>query len=205
MKSAFGGWSLPQEDFRAMGRIEDLAEQYGRHISTPWQRTVAGAQRVVMVVYDKELERTLRARKRAFETATLAAGHDWHEVDVTSAFPVWLAASEYRDAYFEVPEDLQLKLTAEFTDHVAESLRATLDSPQVSERSVVAVFGVGALFSFTRVSEVLNRVEADIRGRLVVFFPGQYEQNNYRLLDARDGWNYLAVPITLHGNTGSKS
>ena len=42
-----------------MARIEDLAERYGRHIATPWQRTVAGAQRVVMVVYDKELERTL--------------------------------------------------------------------------------------------------------------------------------------------------
>ena len=24
------------------------------------------------------------------------------------------------------------------------------------------------------------------------------DDNNYRLLDARDGWNYLAVPITLH-------
>ena len=60
-----------------MARIEDLAERYGRHIATPWQRTVAGAQRVVMVVYDKELERTLRARMLAFETATREAGHDW--------------------------------------------------------------------------------------------------------------------------------
>jgi hypothetical protein len=41
-----------------------------------------------------------------------------------------------------------------------------------------------------------------VRGRLVGFFPGQYEQNNYRLLDARDGWNYLAVPISIHA-TGS--
>jgi len=29
-----------------------------------------------------------------------------------------------------------------------------------------------------------------------VLFPGVYEQNNYRMLDARDGWNYLAIPIT---------
>src|SRR5437870_4368748 len=29
---------------------------------------------------------------------------------------------------------------------------------------------------------------------LLVFFPGVYEQSNYRLLDARDGWNYHAVP-----------
>ena len=33
-------------------------------------------------------------------------------------------------------------------------------------------------------------------GRLLVFFPGEVEGNNYRLLDARDGWNYLATPIT---------
>ena len=46
-----------------MARIEDLADRFGRHIATPWQRTVSGAQRVVMLVYDKELERTLRARK----------------------------------------------------------------------------------------------------------------------------------------------
>jgi len=41
-------------------------------------------------------------------------------------------------------------------------------------------------------------VEPHIQGRLLIFFPGVYEQNNYRLLDARDGWNYLAVPITAH-------
>lgn len=38
-------------------------------------------------------------------------------------------------------------------------------------------------------------VEPHIRGRLLVFFPGVYEHENYRLLDARDGWNYRAVPI----------
>ena len=56
-----------------MGRIEDLAERYAEHIRTPWQRTVAGAQRVVMVVYDKELERTLRARKVAFDQLDVKA------------------------------------------------------------------------------------------------------------------------------------
>ena len=35
-----------------------------------------------------------------------------------------------------------------------------------------------------------------VAGRLLIFFPGSYENNNYRLLDAYDGWNYLAVPIT---------
>jgi hypothetical protein len=187
-----------------MGRIEDLAERYAEHIRTPWQRTVAGAQRVIMVVYDKELERTLRARKIAFENATRHAGHDWSEIDVADSFARWIAADDYREAYFESPQDLRLKLEAEFADSVAGRIRELCVRPDLTEASVVAVFGVGALYGFTRVSMVLKLLEADIKGRLVVFFPGQYEQNNYRLLDARDGWNYMAVPITLHGTGGAQ-
>ncbi|MFY9781633.1 MAG: BREX protein BrxB domain-containing protein [Candidatus Baltobacteraceae bacterium] len=181
-----------------MGRIEDLSEIYRRHIFTPWQRTVAGAQRVVMVVYDKELERTLRARKLVFETATREAGHEWYEIDLSAAFAEWMATTDYRDEYFVSPDDLRLKLEPEFTEFVAERLREILRRNEVTANAVVAVHGVCALFGFARISQVLTLVEADIRGRLVVFFPGQYERNNYRLLDARDGWNYLAVPITLH-------
>jgi hypothetical protein len=185
-----------------MGRIEEIAEIYRRHIATPWQRTVAGAQRVVMVVYDKDLERTLRARRLAFETATREAGHDWHEIDLADSFACWMAADDYREEYFLAPDDLQLKLEAEFPHYVAGRVRTLLKNPEVSDSAVVAVFGAGSLFGFARVSQVLNMIEADIRGRLVVFFPGQLERNNYRLLDARDGWNYLAVPISLHSEGG---
>ncbi|MCA3011280.1 MAG: DUF1788 domain-containing protein, partial [Myxococcaceae bacterium] len=108
-----------------------------------------------------------------------------------------------RDAYFESPEDLQLKLKDEFPEYAAEKLREVLTSPDVSETSVVAMFGAGSLYGFTHVSEVLKRVERDVRGRLVVFFPGTFEQNNYRLLDARDGWNYMAVPISIHSAGGA--
>jgi hypothetical protein len=187
-----------------MGRIEELAERYGQHIATPWQRTVAGAQRVVMVVYDKELERALRARRQDFENKTREAGHEWFEVDVSDAFATWMAQDEYREAYFESPEDLHLKLEAEFADYVADRIRSVLAREDVTEASVVAVFGVGALFGFTRVSKILKLLEPDIKGRLVVFFPGQYEHNNYRLLDARDGWDYMAVPITVHGTGGAQ-
>lgn len=183
-----------------MARIEDLAESYGRHIAIPWQRMVAGAQRVVMIVYEREIERTLRARKKLFETATVSAGHDWREVDLTDGFARWMASDEYRDAYFEDPSDLALKLDShEFRDHLAGRIRTVLTADDVTENTVVAVIGVGAIFGFAKLSEVLREVEGDIRGRLAVFFPGQFDRNNYRLLDARDGWNYLAVPITLHG------
>lgn len=185
-----------------MGRVELLAEKYRQHIGLPWQKTVAGAQRVILVVYDKELERALMARKELFSMATRESQHDWFEIDVADAFARWIAADEYRDSYFESPEDLQLKLDSEFAGFVAESIRTILEKADVSERSVVAVFGVGALFGFTHVSEVLKLVEPHIRGRLVLFFPGVYDQNNYRLLDARDGPNYLAVPITTHALGG---
>jgi hypothetical protein len=185
-----------------MGRIEQLAEKYRQHIGLPWQQTVAGAQRVIVVVYDKELERPLQARKELFAMATRETGHDWFEVSVADCFADWMAAEEYRDAYFESPDDLQLKLESEFAEHVAACIRTTLEDPTVNKNSVVAVFGVGALFGFTRVSRVLKLLEPAIQGRLAVFFPGTYDQNNYRLLDARDGWNYLAVPITLHSAGG---
>lgn len=183
-----------------MSRIDDLSENYRRHIAIPWQKMVAGAQRVVMIVYDREIERTLRARKMLFEMATRDAGHDWREVDLTDAFATWMADDDYREAYFENPEDLALKLDSnEFRDFLADRIRTALAAPDVTEGTVVAVFGVGAIFGFAKLSEVLREVEGDIRGRLAVFFPGQYDRNNYRLLDARDGWNYLAVPITQHG------
>jgi len=68
---------------------------------------------------------------------------------------------------------------------------------------VVAVSGVASLFGFMRVSRLMELVEDSICGRLLVLFPGAYEDNNYRLLDARDGWNYHAVPITATGGLES--
>jgi len=183
-----------------MGRIEQLAEKYKQHIGLPWQQTVAGAQRVIMIVYDKELERSLMARKEAFAMTTRDERHEWFEVDVADCFATWMASEEYRDAYFESPDDLQMKLEVEFAEFVSARIKSVLDRDDVTKSSVVAVFGVGALFGFTRVSSVLKLLEPAIKGRLAVFFPGTYDQNNYRLLDARDGWNYLAVPITLHSS-----
>ncbi|MEW6071034.1 MAG: BREX protein BrxB domain-containing protein [Planctomycetota bacterium] len=185
-----------------MGKIEDLAARYEEHILVPWPRTLAGSQRVILVVYEKELERAFRSRKAEFEQRTSSAGHGWVEYDCTSRFAEWMAREDYRDAYFEVPEDLRLKIETEFLEFVAAPLRQLLRDSD--ERSVVAVTGVASLFGFARVSDLLHTVEQDIRGRLVVFFPGTKDGERYRLLDARDGWNYLASCVTMHG-TGEKA
>ena len=181
-----------------MGRIEELAARYSRHVGAPWQRNLSGDQKAIFVVYPKTDERRLRARLDLFEMATTSAGHGWVVVDLTETFARWMADTDYRDVYFEEPDTLTMKLRSDFLQHVAGTIRDALSDQSVDEDSVVAVQGIASVFGFTRVSLVLKEVVKDIRGRLVVFFPGEFEDNNYRLLDARDGWNYLAVPITLH-------
>ena len=180
-----------------MGRIDKLAERYASYIALPWQKDLAGAQRAIFIVYDKTDERRLRARIGLFDLATTQGGHRWLPCDLAGAFADWMASTSYRDSYFEAPEDLQLKLEEEFLEHVAGRVRAVLTAPDADDRSVAAVYGVASLFGFVRVSELMKAIETDVRGRIAVFFPGEYEDSNYRLLDARDGWNYLAVPITL--------
>ncbi len=186
-----------------MSRIDDLISNYQRLTRLPWPTGLAPAQRVWMAVYSPDDERRLRLHLQEFDTASKAAGHEWALIDITNAFEKWMASHEYREAYFESPDDLQMKLDAEFSDYVAARIRSVLARADVTDNSVVAVLGVGSLFGFARVSQVLKLVEGDVKGRLVVFFPGQFEQNNYRLLDARDGWNYMAVPISIHGAGGA--
>lgn len=181
-----------------MARIEELVTAYKNHITAPWQRNLAGPQKTVFVVYPKTDERRLRARLELFEIATKEAGHGWRLCDLTGTFARWMAATDYREVYFDEPADIAMKLRSDFLKFAADELRVVLNGDGVDEDTVVAVHGVASLFGFARVSLILKEVEYNIRGRLVLFFPGEYENNNYRLLDARDGWNYLAVPITLH-------
>ena len=180
-----------------MNRIDRLLERYKAHIALPWRQDLAGAEKAIFIVYDKTDERRLRARAERFEMATKETGHGWLACDLTDAFAEWMAGLDYQQSYFDCPEDLELKLDEEFLDHLVARVRARLGSPEADENAVVAVTGVASLFGFARVSELMQAVQNDIRGRLVVFFPGEYENSNYRLLDARDGWSYLAVPITV--------
>lgn len=180
-----------------MGKIERLAALYGEEIRPPWGRTVSGLERVLMVVYEKEDERSLRARVAAFSQVTEAAGHAWVAVDATTWFSDWMAAQTYRAEYFAVPEDLTDKVHRDFRRFAISRLTEILQKSDDS--TVVALFGAAALYGFLRVSDLVSDVERHIRGRLLVFFPGTREGPTYRLLDARDGWNYLARCITLHG------
>jgi len=64
-----------------MTRIEGLVRAYEEHVNTPWHPAISGAERVWMVVYDKEQERVLRAHIDEFKQATLRAERRWRQLD----------------------------------------------------------------------------------------------------------------------------
>lgn len=180
-------------------KVAKLVSAYRQHLTVPWQAGLAAIQRVIFAVYDKADELRLRANIEEFALATQQAGKQCLLLDVTNAFPEWMASQEYRDAYFESPEDLAGYQTGELTEFIAD-LNAKLKTrinAEAGPDTVVALLGVGTLFGLARVSSVVEGIKEAVQGRLLVFFPGEHhpENHTYRLLDARDGWNYLAVPL----------
>ena len=183
-----------------MSYVEDLIESYRRFVALPWPKTVAPPQRVWMAVYPPKYERRLRLNLQEFRNATVQAGHPWDCIDITTSFEHWLAGHEYAEAYFEEPELLETALPA-FFDHLVSDVQRQLEEHD-EPTGVVGLLGAGTLFGLgdtVKVSALMNAVNGSIAGRLLVFFPGQHEHNSYRLLDARDGWDYLATPITAEG------
>jgi BREX protein BrxB len=177
-----------------MSAIDRLLSNYSRQVRLPWSGTASGKQRVWFAVYPPAEERRVRARLPQFEALTLEANHGWITVDLTSLLPEWISVHEYREGIFEQPE--HFSVNSELEALAAERVRQTCSREEADAGGVVAVTGLASLFDFMRVSSLVERVEDSVRGRLVVFFPGEYAGNVYRFMDARDGFNYMAVPIT---------
>jgi len=178
-----------------VNEIEALLKAYERFLQLSWDRTLAGPQKVWFAIYDPSQERRLRLRLPEFEVATKSAGHSWAHLDLTDLFANWMAKHDYHEAYFEQPEDMDLALQ-DFASFVSQQIVDVLIAPNVDVNTVVAVSGLASLFGLTYASAIFETVAPSVQGRLLVFFPGQRSGSNYRFLDARDGWNYLAVPIT---------
>lgn len=177
-----------------MSAIDRLLSNYSRQVRLPWATNISGKQRIWFAVYPPAEERRVRARLPQFETVTLEAGHEWTAVDLTDLLPRWIANHEYRDGIFAEPE--YFSANRELEDLAVERVRQACSSSDAHATSVVAVTGLASLFDFMRVSSLIEQVEDSVRGRLLVLFPGEYAGNVYRFMDARDGFNYMAVPIT---------
>lgn len=178
-----------------MSKLKRLLQSWERFIRTPWRNDIAAAQRVVFCVYDPAEERSLRARIEEFELATRSAGHGWQPFDLTDSFAQWLGAQRYAQKYFEKPELLNT-LLPKYLEFLGQRFVAFIAETGADDNAVIAVSGVGSVFGLCKVKDMVDAFAPQVRGRLLVFFPGSFENNNYRLLDGYDGWNYLAVPIT---------
>lgn len=177
-----------------MSAIDRLVANYERQVRLPWSANMSGKQRVWFAVYPPAEERRLRARLPQFEALTLEARHGWTTVDLTRLLPEWLAAHKYRDSIFQKPQ--HFRAGTELEVRAAALVKDACSREDADADSVVAVTGLASLFDLMRVSSLIDRVEDGVRGRLLVFFPGEYQRNIYRFMDARDGFNYMAVPIT---------
>jgi lipopolysaccharide biosynthesis protein len=178
-----------------VSRIKRLIQSYSKYVAVPWRNDAAAAQRVIFCVYNETEELRLRAKIDEFEIATRAAGHEWALFDLTDTFPNWIASQRYAKSYFQKP-GLLPTLLPKYLTHIETEFTTFMQDRGADDNFVVALKGVGSLFGFLKVKEVVDKLAPMAKGRLLVFFPGSFEDNNYRLLDGYDGWNYLAVPIT---------
>ena len=178
-----------------MSKIRQLLQNYSSYISLPWREDTASAQRVIFCIYNESQELMLRAKTDEFELATRGAGHDWALYDLTNSFAQWLTEQPYAEKFLERPKFL-FSILPRYRTFLATSFKAACGDKAADPNCVVALTGTGTLFGFLRIRDLVSDLAPIVQGRLLVFFPGSYENNNYRLLNGYDGWNYLAVPIT---------
>ncbi len=178
-------------------KIDQLLLAFEKIVKEPWSTSLSGQERTWFLVYDPAEQRKVDLRLGDFETSTLKAGKKWTSISLKPCFPTWMANHDYKEDYFGDPDYIVDQLEAEFIPFAIQFLRHELSKIEQNGETLIAIKDVSALFGFARLSEILKSCDKNFKGRLLIFFPGEFENNQYRLLDARDGWDYLARPITL--------
>lgn len=178
-----------------MTYIERLNEALKAQLRHPWSGDQSGGERVWFLVFDPDKLRSVIARKELFQLTTEAAGKRWVEVDLSQAFGHWMGAHRYAERFYARPSRAKAVPT-DFAESLTEMIRQQIDEQHVDENTLMVLTGTEALFGINKLSHITRLVEDLVPGRLLVFFPGDYNEPHYRFLDARDGWNYLAIPLT---------
>jgi len=172
--------------------VDDLLGHFQRQASLPWGQDTARDYRVWILHYDKTLERRVQGRLHEFEAAARRFGHGWANLQLASLVPPWFASHDLFDGLADQPDELPGMLP-DLEAHVVAAVWQRLRA--LGDRDILALSGAGALFGLMRVSTLTEKVAPEIRGRLLLLFPGRHDNGSYRLLDARDGWTYRATPI----------
>ncbi|MFF8346232.1 BREX protein BrxB domain-containing protein [Cellulosimicrobium funkei] len=183
-----------------MSRVSDLVDAYETELHLPWRPGVSGAERVWMLVYPPDLERQVRAQLPELGVRTTNAQRGWEVIDLSDELGRWVARHEYAAAFYEDPGDFTSSIVDMFSEDLVLRLRERLSV--AGDDAVVALVGAASLFPFVRASALIQAVDDAVRGRLLVLFPGRHDpdSHSFRLLDARDGFNYRARVITSEKN-----
>lgn len=180
-----------------ISKIDQLIAAFDKVVNEPWNNTLSGQEKVWFLMYEPSEQRKIDLRIGDFENSTKKAGKKWVEISLKNCFPTWMAAHDYKESYFQDPEALADSLNNEFKKYVIRFLKVEINNSIIDSNTLIAIKDISSLFGFTRMSDVINGCSSSLKGRMLIFFPGEFEKNQYRLLDARDGWDYLARPITL--------
>ena len=172
--------------------VEDLLGAFRSRLAVPWRPDEAAAGRVWMLWYDKGLERRVRGRFAEFRLAAEQSQKGWHEFDLAPEFGKWVARQPWFERAARRPSTLGPVLP-DFEAHLTSQLRERLK--ECGQNDIFALTGVASLFGVVRASPLIAKVVDAVPGRLLITFPGTHQGGIYRLLDARDGWSYLGVPI----------
>jgi Domain of unknown function (DUF1788) len=172
--------------------VDDLLGQFRRQVSLPWSRDTAPDYRVWIMHYDRVLERRIQGRLHDFEALARQFNHGWASLNLATLVAPWFAGNDLFDGLSQQPDELP-GLLPDFEAYVVATVRSRLQVLQ--EQDILVLSGVGALFGLMRASTLTERAAPVIKGRLLLLFPGQHMNGVYRLLDARDGWSYRAIPI----------
>ena len=180
-----------------MSKIKQLLGNFSSYIEVPWRDDSSAEERVVFCVYSEYEECRLRFTIDEFEIATKKAGHEWAIFDLTHTFAEWLAPQPYAKSYYQKPHLIKT-LLPKYLLYLDHKFTHFIEREACNKNTVIALKGVGSLFGLLKVKCLVDQLAPHSKGRLLVFFPGSYisKDNNYRLFDAYDGWNYLAAPIT---------
>lgn len=176
--------------------VDDLIKAFANSLNGDWSQTLSGQERIWFLVYPPDMQRKIDFRLGDFENITSKAGKKWQQFSLKNGFPDWMASHEYNEEYFQDPEALLDQLEGEFKTFIVDQLNKSISDAAPDQDTLIVITDVSAIFGFGRLSDILNQIARHIPGRLLVFFPGEFEKNQFRLLDARDGWSYLARPIT---------
>jgi hypothetical protein len=182
-----------------MSKIDSLIESYRRHISMPYRKEKDLTQRTWIAVYPPEDELRLRSKIDEFEIATKDSGHRWQTIDFNHAIADWLDSVPEQKKKECLADDANTTDLAnpQFKKYLSNRILSCIQAcpVEVVDKTVFAILGAMGIYDFAYISEVFEFLPKNLPGNLLLFFPGEKEENIYKFLNARKGWNYMAVPI----------